>query len=214
MSRVLALCLFAALAGLSQAHADDALVVGVMNDQSGPYADLSGPGGVAIARMAIDDFGGTVLGKPIELLAADHQNKVDVGLQIARQWYEEKRVRAIFDINNSGVALMRLLIAKGHDSFFFITADYAFGASVEADARDAIMHAGGTVVGAVRSPLNTADFSSYLVDAQASKAKVIVFAVAGADLLNAVKQASEFHLARRNISPPQSPISATSMHSA
>jgi branched-chain amino acid transport system substrate-binding protein len=256
VSRVLALCLFAALAGLSQAHADDALVVGVMNDQSGPYADLSGPGGVAIARMAIDDFGGTVLGKPIELLAADHQNKVDVGLQIARQWYEEKRVRAIFDINNSGVALalqdlakardrivifdsasssdltgkacspngiqwnadnwsngvalMRLLIAKGHDSFFFITADYAFGASVEADARDAIMHAGGTVVGAVRSPLNTADFSSYLVDAQASKAKVIVFAVAGADLLNALKQASEFHLARRNISPPQSPISATS----
>ena len=90
---------------------------------------------------------------------------------------------------------MRLLIAKGHDSFFFITADYAFGASVEADARDAIIHAGGSVVGAVRSPLNTADFSSYLVDAQASRAKVIVFAVAGADLLNALKQASEFHLA-------------------
>ena len=179
--RVLALCLFAALAGLSLARADDALVVGVMNDQSGPYADLSGPGGVAIARMAIEDFGATVLSKPIELLAADHQNKVDVGLQIARQWYDERRVRAIFDINNSGVALalqdlakardrivifdsasssdltskacspngiqwnadnwsngvalMRLLIANRHDSFFFITADYAFGASVEADAR-------------------------------------------------------------------------------
>jgi branched-chain amino acid transport system substrate-binding protein len=238
---VFVLCLFAALAALSPARADDALIVGVMNDQSGPYADLSGPGGVAIARMAIEDFGGTVLGKPIELLAADHQNKVDVGLQIARQWYDERRVRVIFDINNSGVALalqdlakardrivifdsasssdltgkacspngiqwnadnwsngvalMRLLIAQGHDSFFFITADYAFGASVEADARDAIMHAGGTMVGAVRSPLNTADFSSYLVDAQASKAKVIVFAVAGADLLNALKQASEFHLA-------------------
>ena len=238
---VFALSVFAALAALSPARADDALIIGVMNDQSGPYADLSGPGGVAIARMAIEDFGATVLGKPIELLAADHQNKVDVGLQIARQWYDERRVRAIFAINNSGVALalqdlakardrivifdsasssdltgkacspngiqwnadnwsngvalMRLLIAKGHDSFFFITADYAFGASVEADARDAIMHAGGTVVGAVRSPLNTADFSSYLVDAQASKAKVIVFAVAGADLLNALKQASEFHLA-------------------
>jgi branched-chain amino acid transport system substrate-binding protein len=101
---------------------------------------------------------------------------------------------------SNGVALMRLLIAKGHDSFFFITADYAFGASVEADARDAILHAGGTVAGAVRSPLNTADFSSYLVDAQASKAKVMVFAVAGADLLNALKQASEFHLAPGAIS--------------
>jgi branched-chain amino acid transport system substrate-binding protein len=250
--RVLALCLFAALAAFSPARADEALIVGVMNDHSGPYADLSGPGGAAIARMAIEDFGGTVLGKPIELLVADHQNKVDVGLQVARQWYDERRVRAIFDITNSGVALalqdlakarnrivifdsaassdltgkacspngiqwnadnwsngvalMRLLIDKGLDSFFFITADYAFGASLEADARDAIMHAGGTVVGAVRSPLNTADFSSYLVGAQASKAKVIVFAIAGADLLNALKQASEF----RNISPPQLPISATS----
>ncbi len=172
--RILAFCLFAALAALSPARADDALVVGVMNDQSGPYADVSGPGGAAIARMAIEDFGGTVLGKPIELLVADHQNKVDVGLQIARQWYDERRVRAIFDITNSGVALalqdlakarnrivifdsasssdltgkacspngiqwnadnwsngvalMRLLIDKGLDSFFFITADYAFGA--------------------------------------------------------------------------------------
>jgi branched-chain amino acid transport system substrate-binding protein len=240
-ARILALCLFAALAAFSPARAGDALIIGVMNDQSGPYADVSGPGGVASARMAIEDFGGTVLGKPIELLAADHQNKVDVGLQIARQWYDERRVRAIFDITNSGVALalldlakarnrivifgsasssdltgkacspngiqwnadnwsngvalVRLLIAQGHNSFFFITADYAFGASLEADARDAIMHAGGTVVGGVRSPLNTADFSSFLVNAQASKAKVIVFAIAGADLLNALKQASEFHLA-------------------
>jgi branched-chain amino acid transport system substrate-binding protein len=188
--RILAFCLFAAVAAFSPALADDALIVGVMNDQSGPYADLSGPGGAAIARMAIEDFGGTVLGKPIELLVADHQNKVDVGLQIARQWYDERRVRAIFDITNSGVALalqdlakarnrivifdsaassdltgkacspngiqwnadnwsngvalMRLLIDKGLDSFFFITADYAFGASLEADARDAIIHAGGS----------------------------------------------------------------------
>ena len=114
--RVLALCLFAALAGLSPARADDALVVGVMNDQSGPYADLSGPGGVAIARMAIEDFGATVLGKPIELLAAlTNGNKVDVGLQIARQWYDERRVRAIFDINNSGVALTLQDLAKARD---------------------------------------------------------------------------------------------------
>ncbi len=191
--------------------------------------------------MAIEDFGGAVLGKPIELLVADHQNKVDVGLAIARQWYDERGARAIFDITNSGVALaiqelakarnrlvifdsasssdltgkacspngiqwnadnwsngvalMRLLIKQKLDSFFFITADYAFGASLEADARDAIAKAGGTVVGGVRSPLNTADFSSYLIAAQASKAKVIVFAITGADLSNALKQANEFNLA-------------------
>ena len=155
-----------------------------MNDQSGPYADLAGPGSVEMARMAIADFGGSVLGKPIELLVADHQNKVDVGLSIARQWYDERGVKAIFDITNSGVALalqdlakardrivifdsasssdltgkacspngvqwnadnwsngvalMRLLIKQKLDTFFFITADYAFGASLEADARAAI----------------------------------------------------------------------------
>jgi len=202
---------------------------------------LAGPGSVEMARMAIEDFGGAVLGKPIELLVADHQNKVDVGLAVARQWYDERGVRAIFDITNSGVALaiqdlaksrdrlvifdsasssdltgkacspngvqwnadnwsngvalMRLLIREKLDSFFFITADYAFGASLEADARDAIAKAHGTVVGAVRSPLNTADFSSYLIAAQGSKAKVIVFAITGADLSNALKQASEFKLA-------------------
>jgi branched-chain amino acid transport system substrate-binding protein len=202
---------------------------------------LSGPGGAESARMAIEDFGGSVLGKPIELLVADHQNKVDVGLAVARQWYDARGVRAIFDITNSGVglavqglakardrivifdsasssdftgkacspngmqwnadnwsngvALMRLLIKQKLDSFFFITADYAFGASLEADARDAIAKAGGTVVGGVRSPLNTADFSSFLISAQTSKAKVIVFAITGADLSNALKQASEFNLA-------------------
>src|SRR5271169_3625767 len=225
-----------------RAAADEApFVIGVMNDQSGPYADLAGPGSVEAARMAIEDFGGAVLGKKIELLAADHQNKVDIGLQIAREWYETRDVRAIFDISNSGVALalqdlakshnrlvifdsasssdltgkacspngmqwnadnwsngvslMRLLVKQGLDTFFFITADYAFGASLEADARDAIAKAGGTVVGAVRSPLNTADFSSFLIAAQASKAKVIVFAITGADLSNALKQANEYNLA-------------------
>jgi len=239
--RALLSCLLIVVSADGPAHADESFAIGVLNDQSGPYADLSGPGGAEIARMAIEDFSGKLLGKPIELLVADHQNKVDVGLQIAKQWYDERGVRAIFDITNSGVALaiqdlakarnrivifdsasssdltakacspngiqwnadnwsngvalMRLLIAKGLDSFFFITADYAFGASLEADARDAIAKAGGTVVGSVRSPLNTADFSSYLVDAQASKAKVIVFAITGADLSNALKQANEFNLA-------------------
>jgi branched-chain amino acid transport system substrate-binding protein len=236
-----AACCLAALAAATPASAEASFVIGVMNDESGPYADLAGPGSVEIARMAIEDFGGPVLGKPIELLVADHQNKVDIGLAIARQWYDERGVRAIFDITNSGVALaiqdlaksrnrlvifdsasssdltakacspngvqwnadnwsngvalMRLLIREKLDSFFFITADYAFGASLEADARDAIAKAGGTVVGGVRSPLNTADFSSYLVAAQASQAKVIVFAITGADLSNALKQANEFRIA-------------------
>ena len=216
--RILLIGLLALLGAAAPASAADSFVIGVMNDQSGPYADLAGPGSVEMARMAIADFGGAVLGKPIELLVADHQNKVDVGLAIARQWYDERGARAIFDITNSGVALaiqalakernrlvifdsasssdltgkacspngiqwnadnwsngvalMRLLIKQKLDSFFFITADYAFGASLEADARDAIAKAGGTVVGGVRSPLNTADFSSYLLAAQASNAKV------------------------------------------
>jgi branched-chain amino acid transport system substrate-binding protein len=239
--RVLVICLLATLGAGTPTRAADSFVIGVMNDQSGPYADLAGPGSVEIARMAIEDSGGAVLGKPIELLVADHQNKVDIGLAIARQWYDERGARVIFDITNSGVALaiqalakernrlvifdsasssdltgkacspngmqwnadnwsngvalMRLLIQQKLDSFFFITADYAFGASLEADARDAIGKSGGTVVGGVRSPLNTADFSSYLLAAQASGAKVVVFAITGADLSNALKQASEFHLA-------------------
>src|ERR1700722_4991668 len=240
LRRVFAFLLLLTLAA-APARADEAFRIGVLNDQSGPYADLSGPSGAESARMAIEDFGGSVLGKPIELLVADHQNKVDVGSAIARQWYDELGARAIFDITNSGVglavqdlartrdrivifdsasssdltakacspngvqwnadnwsngvALMRILIKQKLDSFFFITADYAFGASLEADARDAIAKAGGTVVGAVRSPLNTADFSSYLIAAQGSGAKVVVFAITGADLSNALKQANEFNLA-------------------
>ena len=241
LRRAFAFFLLLTLAFAAPARADEPFRIGVLNDQSGPYADLSGPGGAEMARMAIEGFGGSVLGKPIELLVADHQNKVDVGLAIAREWYDERGVRAIFDITNSGVglavqdlakardrivifdsasssdltgkacspngiqwnadnwsngvALMRLLIKQKLDSFFFITADYAFGASLEAVARDAIAKGGGTVVGGLRAPLNTADFSSFLIAAQASKAKVIVFAITGADLSNALKQASEFNLA-------------------
>jgi branched-chain amino acid transport system substrate-binding protein len=217
------------------------VTIGVMNDQSGPYADLAGPGSIEATKMAIEDFGGSVLGKKIELLVADHQNKVDVGMAIGREWYEQKGVDAIFDITNSGVglalqnlakshdkliifdsasssdltgkacspngiqwnadnwsngvSLMRLLIKDGRDTFFFITADYAFGLSLEADARDAIAKAGGQTLGGVRSPLNTSDFSSYLLSAQASKAKVVVLAISGADLSTALKQASEFGIA-------------------
>jgi branched-chain amino acid transport system substrate-binding protein len=229
------------LAFAAPAAADEApFVLGIMNDQSGPYADLAGPSSVQAVRMAIEDFGGVVLGKKIELLVADHQNKVDIGMAIAREWYDAKDVRVIFDITNSGVALalqdlararkklvifdsasssdltgkacspngfqwnadnwsngvslMRLLIEEKRDTFYFITADYAFGASLEADARDAIAKAGGTTVGAVRAPLNTADFSSYLLSAQASGAKVVVLANTGADLSTSLKQANEFGL--------------------
>jgi branched-chain amino acid transport system substrate-binding protein len=229
------------LLAAAPAAADDApFVLGIMNDQSGPYADLAGPSSVQAVRMAIEDFGGAVLGKKIDLLVADHQNKVDIGMAIGREWYDEKNVRVIFDITNSGVALalqdlakarhrlvifdsasssdltgkacspngfqwnadnwsngvslMRLLIQQRRDTFYFLTADYAFGASLEADARDAIAKAGGTTIGAVRAPLNTADFSSYLLSAQASGAKVVVLANTGADLSTSLKQASEFGL--------------------
>jgi branched-chain amino acid transport system substrate-binding protein len=234
-------CLLALLACAAPAVADDApFVLGIMNDQSGPYADLAGPSSVQAVRMAIEDFGGAVLGRKIDLLVADHQNKVDIGMAIAREWYDVKNVEVIFDITNSGVALalqdlakarhklvifdsasssdltgkacspngfqwnadnwsngvslMRLLIQQKLDTFFFITADYAFGASLEADARDAIAKAGGTTIGAVRAPLNTADFSSYLLSAQASGAKVVVLANTGADLSTSLKQAHEFGL--------------------
>jgi branched-chain amino acid transport system substrate-binding protein len=241
MLRGLIFLVLALFAASTPAAADDApFVLGIMNDQSGPYADLAGPSSVQAVRMAIEDFGGVVLGKKIDLLVADHQNKADIGMAIARQWYDEKGVRVIFDITNSGVALalqdlartrkklvifdsasssdltgkacspngfqwnadnwsngvslMRLLIEDKRDTFYFITADYAFGASLEADARDAIAKAGGTTVGAVRAPLNTADFSSYLLSAQASGAKVVVFANSGADLSTSLKQANEFGL--------------------
>ena len=240
-TRALLCLLFAILLAAAPARADTSFVIGIMNDQSGPYADLAGPGSVQVMKMAIEDFGGSVLGKKIELLVADHQNKVDVGLNIAREWYDTKGAEAIFDITNSGVALalvdlaksrhklvvfdsasssdltgkacspnsfqwnadnwsngvalMRLLIQQKLDTFYFITADYAFGRSLEADARAAIDKAGGKVLGSVRAPLNTADFSSYLLSAQASGAKVVVFAIAGADLSTALKQASEFGIA-------------------
>ncbi len=114
--RIFAVCLLLAFAAAAlPARAADSFAIGVMNDQSGPYADLAGPGSVEMARMAIADFGGSVLGKPIEFLVADHQNKVDVGLSIARQWYDERGVKAIFDITNSGVALAIQDLARARD---------------------------------------------------------------------------------------------------
>ena len=237
---VLSLALFVGLASPAIAADASPFTIGVTNDQSGPYSDLAGPGSAEAARMAVEDFGGSVLGRKIEVLVADNQNKVDVGLNIARQWFDEKGVDAIFDITNSGVALALVDLAKSHnkvivfgsasssdltgkacslntiqwnadnwsnsvalinrliaeklDTFYFITADYAFGVSVETDARAAIEKAGAKTLGSVRAPLNTADFSSYLLSAQASGAKVVVFANTGADLSNSLKQANEFGL--------------------
>jgi branched-chain amino acid transport system substrate-binding protein len=221
---------------------DDVVRIGVLNDQSGLYADLGGPGSVVAARMAVEDAGGHVLGKPVEIVFADHQNKADIGVAIARQWFETGKVDMAIGFDNSSVALAveqlaaehdriaiagavgsaaftgrsctpteaswiydsyalttslaRSIVAEGLDSWFFITVDYAFGQSLEADATAAVLAAGGKVVGSVRHPLNTADFGSYLLQAQASGAKVVALANSAGDMINAIKQANEFGLTR------------------
>jgi ABC-type branched-subunit amino acid transport system substrate-binding protein len=218
------------------------LRIGVLNDQSGPFADLSGLGSVEAARLAIEDHGGRANGVAVELLAADHQNKPDIGIAILRKWLDVDNVQAVFDLGNSAISLAaqqimrernriivhstsatsdltgsacspvgfhwvydtyssgagiaKALMGQGLDTWFFITVDYAFGKSIEGVARAAIEGAGGKVVGAVRHPLNTSDFSSYLLQAQASNAKVIVFANVGLDLSNCIKQAAEFRLSK------------------
>src|SRR5271167_661279 len=219
---------------------DDVVKIGVLNDQSGLYADLGGPGSVVAARMAVEDFGGRVLGKPIEVVSGDHQNKSDVDAAIAREWFDVGKVDIAIGFDHSAVALAvsqlaaeknriaiagavgstaftgksctpteaswiydsyalttslaKAVVAEGRDSWFFLTVDYTFGHSLEADATAAVKAAGGKVLGSVRHPLNTADFSSYLLQAQASSAKVIAFANGGGDMVNATKQANEFGL--------------------
>ena len=229
-----ALTMLAAQAQIS----DDVVKIGVMNDMSGLYADISGQGSAEAARMAIADFGGTVNGKKIELITADHQNKPDVGGAIARQWYDNDKVDAIVDVPTSSVALAVQDVARerkkvflisgaaasdltgkacsptgihwtydtvslangtgsavvkaGGDTWFFITADYAFGHALERDTAAVVTASGGKVLGSVKVPLNTPDFSSYLLQAQASKAKIIGLANAGGDTINSIKQAAEF----------------------
>ena len=231
-----ALSILAAQAQIS----DDVVKIGVLNDMSGLYADLGGQGSVEAARMAIADFGGTVNGKKIELISADHQNKPDVGGAIARQWYDNDGVDAIVDVPTSSVALAVQDVARerkkvflisgaassdltgkacsatgihwtydtvalangtgsavvkaGGDSWFFITADYAFGHALERDTAAVVTASGGKVLGSVKVPLNTPDFSSYLLQAQASKAKIVGLANAGGDTINSIKQAAEFGL--------------------
>jgi branched-chain amino acid transport system substrate-binding protein len=219
---------------------DDLVRIGVLNDQSGVYADLGGPGSVVAARMAVEDTGAKVLGKPVDIVAGDHQSKADVGAAIARQWFDADKVDMAIGFDNSSVALAveqvalqkdriaiaaavattaftgknctpneaswlhdsyaltntlaRSVVGRGGDTWFFLTVDYAFGYSLETDATSAVAASGGKVLGGVRHPLNNADFSSYLLQAQASGAKVVALANAGGDMINATKQASEFGL--------------------
>jgi branched-chain amino acid transport system substrate-binding protein len=224
---------------------NNAVKIGVLDDMAGPYAENTGPGDVAAVKFAIADFGGSVLGKPIELVSADFQNKVDVGVGIAKRWYDNENVDLVIGIPNSAVALALVRVAEeknrivmptaaatseltgkscsshsvhwiydtygqgktivqalskqGGDTWFFITVDYAFGLAVEADATKFIKDAGGKVLGSARHPLNSQDFSSYVVQAQASKAKGLMFANGGGDIINGVKQAAEFGLVKQGM---------------
>lgn len=231
-----ALCLGAAPADAQ--ISGDAVKIGVLNDQSGLYADFGGTGSVLAARMAVEDFGGTVLGKPIEVLSADHQNKVDLASSTARQWIDVNGVDAFADLTNSAVALAiqnlakernrialfsgpattrltnedcspngfhwtfdtysqaigsaRAILEEGGKEWFLLVADYAFGHQMAADLTAEVTSKGGKVVGQVRHPTGSSDFSSFLLQAQGSKAPIIGLANGGLDTVNAVKQASEF----------------------
>jgi branched-chain amino acid transport system substrate-binding protein len=232
--------LLAGHAGVASAQAGGPVKIGILNDQAGAYSGISGPGSVAAARLAIEDAGGVVLGKPVELVVADHSHKPDIGSSIARRWFDTEGVHAIFDIYSSGVALAVQRVAQDKDrilvvsmasskdiggkscspngmqwandgysvanlvikgaagtqpnTWYFLTVDYTAGHSIEADARRMIEASGGKVLGSARFPLGTADFSSFLLQAQASKAKNIGFIGGGADFTNSAKQADEFQI--------------------
>ena len=235
----LAASLMATSALAPNAFAQDITVkIGVLNDRSGVYADLSGEGSVTAARMAAEDFGAEAKGIKVEIVSADHQNKPDVASTIARQWIDQDGVNAIVDVPtssaalavneitkeanaafiNSGAAASDLtgpacsphtvhwtydtwalangtgsaMVQNGGDSWFFLTADYAFGHALERDTSAVVEKSGGKVVGAVRHPFPGTDFSSFLLQAQASGAKVIGLANAGGDTINSIKQAAEF----------------------
>jgi branched-chain amino acid transport system substrate-binding protein len=229
-----------ACAGLAApAFAQDKTVkIGVLNDMSSLYADIGGPNSVLAVKMAVEDSGLTKRGWKVDVLSGDHQNKADIGTNMARQWIDVDKVDAVVDTPNSGVALAvsnlmkeknailinsggasadltgkactpntvsvtydtymlahgtgKALTKAGGDSWFFLTSDYAFGHALERDTAAVVTATGGKTLGGVKHPLNTSDFSSFLLQAQASKAKVIGLANAGGDTTNAIKQASEF----------------------
>ncbi|WP_290699857.1 ABC transporter substrate-binding protein [Amphritea sp.] len=229
----------ATVAGVQAAGvSDDVVKIGVLGDMGGVYADIAGPGSVVAVKMAVEDFGGTVLGKPIEVVSADDQNKADVGSSIARKWVDDEQVDVIngavassvtgavtkvmtaaekitliaasashafttkacspfnahwtYDVVALANGTVKPMVTGGKEKWFFITADYAFGHALEKVATGVINDNGGSIVGGVRVPLGTTDFSSYILQAQSSGADVIALANAGADMVNALKTAAEF----------------------
>jgi|LakMenE01Jun11ns_1017448.scaffolds.fasta_scaffold9934040_1 branched-chain amino acid transport system substrate-binding protein len=230
-------------AGTASAQYNDGVIkIGVMNDMSGLYSDITGPGSVWAARKAVEDFGAAAKGMKVEILAADHQNKPDIGSNIARQWIDVDKVDAIADVPTSSVGLAvnqiireknkvhlnsgsatsdmtgkacspntvhwaydtymlsngtgKALVKTGGDTWYFLTADYAFGHALERDTEAVVLANGGKVLGKVRTPFPGQDFSSFLLQAQASKAKVIGLANAGGDTINSIKQAAEFGITK------------------
>jgi len=242
MKTLAAAAILAFSAGAQAQISGNVVKIGVLNDQSSLYADLSGQGSVIAARMAIEDFKAKEKGLNVEVVFADHQNKADVGSQIANKWYDSEGVDVIVDTPNSGVAYAvnqitkdkgkafinsgaassdltgkscspntihwtydtwmlangtgKAIVKTGGDTWFFLTADYAFGHALERDTEAVVLKSGGKVLGKVRHPLNTQDFSSFLLQAQASKAKIIGLANAGGDTVNSIKQASEFGIVK------------------
>ncbi|MCA3221916.1 MAG: ABC transporter substrate-binding protein [Burkholderiales bacterium] len=238
---VAAACALGLPAAQSQVS-DNVVRIGVLTDMSSLYTDLAGRGSEVAARMAVEDFGAQKKGLRVEIVSADHQNKADVGSNIARQWYDVDKVDVIVDVPNSGVALAvnqitrdkgkaflvsgaasadltgkacspntihwtydtwmlangtgEAIVKTGGDSWFFLTADYAFGHALERDTEAVVTRNGGRVVGKVRHPLNTQDFSSFLLQAQSSRAKIIGLANAGGDTTNSIKQAAEFGIVK------------------
>jgi branched-chain amino acid transport system substrate-binding protein len=234
----IALLVSASYPAAAQQFSDNKVKIGILNDQSGVYADFGGKWSYEAARMAVEDFGGKVKDMPIEVVTADHQNKADIASNIARQWYDTEQVDAIMELTTSSVALAvqgisvekkkidivtgaattdltgkacspygfhwaydthalavgtgGALVGQGGDTWFFLTADYAFGYSLEEQTANFVKSKGGQVLGAVRHPLATTDYSSFLLQAQSSGAKVIGLANAGLDTANSIKQAAEF----------------------
>jgi len=223
-------------------YTDGIIKIGVLTDMSSLYADITGPGSVAAAKLAVEDFGAAAKGIKVEVIGGDHQNKPDVGSNITSTWFDIDKVDVILDVPNSGVALAvseiarqknklflatgpatsdltgpkcnantihwiydtwalangtgKAMVKSGGDSWFFLTSDYTFGYALERDTAAVVEANGGKVLGKVRHPINTNDFSSFLLQAQASKAKVIGLANAGGDTINSIKQAAEFGIVK------------------
>jgi branched-chain amino acid transport system substrate-binding protein len=245
MKLLISVTMLAVALGCSGAQAqytDGTIRIGVLNDMSGTYADLSGRGSLIAARMAVEDFGAAAKGMKVEIVGADHQNKPDIGSNIVRKWIDTGKVDVIVDVPTSSVALAvneivrdknkvflvsggatsdltgakctpntihwtydtwalangtgQAIVKTGGDTWFFLTANYAFGLALERDTAAVVVKNGGKVLGRVRHPFPATDFSSFLLQAQASKAKIIGLANAGADTVNSIKQASEFGIVR------------------